>query len=187
MKKSLIAAGAASVALAAMPVVGVFAVDPTDSITDTITVSIETSCTFKSGKPGATYAFTGTNGAAATTAGSNQHAFTAFCNNNSGYTVSATATALNQNPTIDANFAYKGGDNPTLSGDNGLWHAQFASSDVTVAQIADGETSVDIYNKPAASASAGESFTATYSVYVGGMTPSGTYQGTIAYTLTPGA
>ena len=46
MKKSIIAAGAASVALAAMPIVGVFADLPTGPYTDTLNVSIDTTCSF---------------------------------------------------------------------------------------------------------------------------------------------
>ena len=43
MKKTLIA-GAASVALAAMPVLGVFAADTLTPITDTVTVTIDSAC-----------------------------------------------------------------------------------------------------------------------------------------------
>ncbi len=48
MKKSIIATGAASLALAAMPVVGVFAADPgSASVEDHITVTIAKACTFQ--------------------------------------------------------------------------------------------------------------------------------------------
>ena len=48
MKKSIIATGAASLALAAMPVVGVFAADPaTSSITDEIEITIAKECAIK--------------------------------------------------------------------------------------------------------------------------------------------
>ncbi len=53
MKKSLIAASAASVALAAMPVVGVFAAKtPAGSVTDTLTVNIPASCTIRNANSG---------------------------------------------------------------------------------------------------------------------------------------
>ena len=48
MKKSIIAAGASAVALAAMPMVGVFAYDPANTsgtLTDTLTVNIPAACT----------------------------------------------------------------------------------------------------------------------------------------------
>ena len=44
MKKSIIAAGAASVALAAMPMVGVFAAQGDGNLQDTIKVNISESC-----------------------------------------------------------------------------------------------------------------------------------------------
>lgn len=48
MKKSIIATGAASLALAAMPVVGVFAADAgSASVVDNVTVVINESCTFQ--------------------------------------------------------------------------------------------------------------------------------------------
>jgi hypothetical protein len=45
MKKSLIAASVASLAVAAMPVVGVFAATPAGTVTDTLNVTIPPSCT----------------------------------------------------------------------------------------------------------------------------------------------
>ncbi|MBQ6414247.1 hypothetical protein IJI28_01300 [Candidatus Saccharibacteria bacterium] len=49
MKKSIIATGAASLALAAMPVVGVFAVDTsTSTVTDEIVVTVPSSCAITS-------------------------------------------------------------------------------------------------------------------------------------------
>jgi hypothetical protein len=73
MKKKLIAAGAASLAVAAMPVVGVFAAGPQDSAvlshTDTINLSIQPVCTLgtvSAGQPGANDATTHTNGTGGT-------------------------------------------------------------------------------------------------------------------------
>ena len=60
MKKSLIATGAASLALAAMPVVGVFAATPAQ-VQDTVKVIIDPSCTFEATKNGQTVAPEGTN------------------------------------------------------------------------------------------------------------------------------
>ena len=184
MKKVLIA-GAASVALAAMPVLGVFAVDDQD-VTDTIQVTVSPSCTFSQGGGDATYSVTGTNASGAVNPvnnSSNVHTFTVFCNNNAGYKVSATATALNQTPSISANFAYVA----TLpsSGTTGAWHATIASeaTGVTAAQLPAGGAATDIITKATASGANGEEFTATYTAYIGTETPSGTYSGTIAYTL----
>lgn len=56
MKKSLIATGAASLAIAAMPVVGVFAADGPVQLVDTVRVTIDESCTFEATKNGQTMA-----------------------------------------------------------------------------------------------------------------------------------
>ncbi len=185
MKKSIIAAGAASIALAAMPIMGVFAEDDTSS-TDTIQVTVSPSCTFSQGGGDATYSATGTNASGVVNPAnnsSNVHTFTVFCNNNTGYKVSATATALNTNPAISANFAYAA----TLpsSGTTGAWHATVATEDtgLTAAQLTAGDTATDIITKAGASDADGEDFTVTYSAYIGTATPAGTYSGTIAYTL----
>ena len=54
MKKSLIATGAASLALAAMPVVGVFATQDPAQVVDTVRVIIDESCTFEATQNGQT-------------------------------------------------------------------------------------------------------------------------------------
>lgn len=54
MKKSLIATGAASLALAAMPVVGVFATTP--QVVDTVQVTIDKACTFQATQNNQPYA-----------------------------------------------------------------------------------------------------------------------------------
>ena len=190
MKKSIIAAGAASVALAAMPIVGVFAVDD-QSATDTINVTVEASCTFSAGGDNVAYSATGTNASGVVNPvnnSSNVHSFTVFCNQNSGYTVSAEATALSASGITDV-FAYAA----TLpSSTDGAWHAQFAAdagntNTLTVTQLPAGGAETTIISSNQASAAAGETWTATYTAYIGTETPAGTYTGTIDYTLAPGA
>lgn len=183
MKKLAIVAS--SVALAAMPVLGVFADDDT-SVTDTIQVTVSPSCTFNQGGTDATYSATGTNASGVVqpkNSNTNVHTFTVFCNDNDGYKVSATATALNQTPAISANFAYAA----TLpsTGTTGAWHAEIATEDtsLTAAQITAAATATDIITKAGASDADGEDFTATYTAYIGTATPAGTYSGTIGYTL----
>lgn len=177
--KKVIIAGAASVALAAMPVLGVFA----EPVVDNLSVTVSPSCTFTDGGAGVSYTATGTNAAGQVDLennNSNEHSFTVFCNNNAGYKVSATATNLAQTG-VTANFAYAA----TLpdSGTTGAWNATFASSDVTPVQIATVNTATDIITKGSASGADGETFTATYTAYIGTATPAGTYTGTISYTL----
>ena len=183
MKKLAIVAS--SVALAAMPVVGVFAADDT-GVTDTIQVTVSPSCTFSQGGDDATYSATGTNTSGVVQPKNNNtnvHTFTVFCNNNTGYKVSATATALNQSPAITANFAYAA----TLpsTGTTGAWHAEIATEDtgLTATQLPASGAATDIITKAGASDADGEDFTATYTAYIGTATPAGTYSGTIAYTL----
>ncbi len=191
MKKSLIAAGAASVALAAMPVLGVFADDPAPTpsadqvATDTIQVTVDASCTFTAGSGTATYSASGTNqsGQVAPSASSSAvHNFTVFCNNNSGYHVTAVATALSQSGVTD-DFDYVA----TLpsSGTDGAWHATIAGTGLKN-QLPDGGASTTIIERSEASDAGGESFTATYSAWIGTATPAGTYEGTIGYTLASG-
>ena len=189
MKKSIIAAGAASVALAAMPVLGVFAEDDR-AATDTINVTVSPSCTFKAGGDNVVYSATGTNASGTVNPvnnSSNEHEFTVFCNNNGGYNVTAVATALNQDPAITANFAYVNDTSTSFTGTSGAWNATMSSSDLTIAnQLPDGGTSTKIISHAGASGADGETFKATYTAYIGTATPAGTYTGTIAYTLAMG-
>ncbi len=203
MKKSIIAASAASIALAAMPVLGVFAEGdptPTDDVTDTITITITPSCTFTAGGDDDEYGYEGTNAGGSVNLNNddatptNIHTFTVFCNNNSGYKVSATASALNQTPSISDNFAYKATLPTSSSTDtakkDGAWNAtigQASGGSLSIDQLTDGGAATDIVTLNAASATGGETFTATYTAWIGTETPAGTYSGTIAYTLTPNA
>ncbi len=196
MKKSLIAgAGVAAFAMAAFPFAGVIATDANQQATDTIQVTVSPSCTFTAGSGTATYSATGTNGqdvnpsVTVEQTTSNQHSFTVFCNNNTGYKVSATAGALNRSTPTTDKFVYVGGDAPTLSGVNGQWHAQIAktTASLTVTQLASpttGEsTTADIITLGEASVTGGETFTATYTAHIGSETPAGLYSGEISYTL----
>ena len=181
MKKSLIAgAGVAALAMAAVPFAGVFA-DP--AATDTINITVNPSCSFTTGSGAATYAATGADGASVSpsNAGSNVHTFTVFCNDNDGYTVSATAGALTQSGVND-NFAYA---NSLPSGATGAWNAAIAKTteSLSIEQLPSGGAATDIVTLGEASVTGGETFTATYTAYIGTATPAGLYTGTIGYTL----
>ena len=180
MKKSLIAgAGVAALAMAAVPMVA-FA-DP--QATDTIEVTVNSACSFTAGAGTATYSASGDNSATVnpSSAGSNVHSFTVFCNDNDGYKVNATATALTQTG-VTANFTYA---NSLPSGTAGAWNALIGQtgSALTIEQLPSGGAATDIVTKGTASATGGETFTATYTAYIGSETPTGTYTGNIAYTL----
>ena len=187
MKKSIIA-GASVMALAGavMPMAGVFAAEPADNqkATDTIKVTVDASCTFTAGDADVEYTANGTNGQNVNPANNskNEHEFTVFCNNNKGYKVSATASALTQSGVTD-NFAYAA----TLpSGTAGAWNAAFSQAtggSLTIEQLPSSGAATDIVSLGEASAAGGETFKATYTAYIGTETPAGTYSGTIAYTL----
>lgn len=179
MKKLAIAAS--SVALAAMPVLGVFAAANQEA-TDTIQVTVDASCTFTAGSGTATYTASGTNQSGQVSpslSSSNVHNFTVFCNDKDGYKVTAVATALTQDGVTD-NFAYVA----TLpsSGADGAWHAQIAGTGLKN-QLPDDGASTTIIERTEASGASGESFTSTYTAWIGTETPAGTYEGTIGYTL----
>lgn len=179
MKKLAIAAS--SVALAAMPALGVFAAADQEA-TDTIQVTVDASCTFTAGSGTATYTASGTNKSGQvlpSLSGSNVHNFTVFCNNNAGYAVTAEATALKQGALTDE-FGYVA-TLPT-SGADGAWHAQIAGTGLKN-QLPDGGASTTIIERGEASGVSGESFTSTYTAWIGTETPAGTYEGTIGYTL----
>lgn len=187
MKKKLIAAGAASLAVAAMPVLGVFA-DDVKNIQDTITVTVEPTCSFDTNSGAASasdesYSATVLNGAEAAFTAGGVHNFFVKCNDTEGYTVSATPTALTGllPATGDKNsIPYTTTYN--ASGKAGMWTATVASSDAhnpTVSTpvpqaggviITDGKTD-------------GTAFAVTYKAFVGTETPADTYTGHMTYVL----
>lgn len=225
MKKSLIAASAASLTVAAMPVVGVFALDPVNPVKDTIQVTVNATCTFKnelnvtpaevSGEAGTTsdgttdtagntYSASGTIGEIVSPqySSSDTHSFTTFCNDNEGYTVSATATALSwvsgdsgstdSGDTFDYTNATLDNSSTGATGVSGKWHATIATNDsaasgqnpvMTIAQVAEGGGATDVVRMEDASDTDGETWSAQYKAYIGTETATGTYQGTITYTL----
>ena len=196
MKKLAIVAS--SVALAAMPVVGVFAADDLD-VVDTIKVTVQPSCTFRASGTGTldgTYTASGANGATVNPStsgesGTNVHTFNVFCNNNKGYTVTATAQDLanidNASPAIEDVFAYKA-DLSGLTTTSG-WHATIAAttSGLTAGQLPDSNqgtaTGTVITRSNSTTATAGDAWTATYTAKIGSETKAGNYQGTITYNL----
>lgn len=141
MKKSLIAAGAASVALAAMPVLGTFA-----DVIDTVQITISSSCGVNSdteSTPGTGQTFT------ATMTNSDTHEWAAdgaggelyvTCNDASGWNVTAqgyssnTASTTTMVPTASGTAIPTG---TTLDGNVSAWAFKVADSD-TGATIVDG-------------------------------------------------
>ena len=194
MKKLL--AGAGAVALAALPVAGVFAADT--SVTDTIQITVNSACTITEGSTtdgldnkDTTYADTVANGAETTFSGTHtgNHVFHVSCNapggwsfsanpsNLAGYTDSGKGTSNNDSINFVASGSY------VSTGAAGDWTATItAPAGITVTQPATAGSANTIISETNAQASNVE-ITAAYKAYVGTETSAGFYEGTIAYTL----
>lgn len=177
----VVAAGLGMAGMMGLVSDGIVAAD-TASVTDTINVTVQPSCTFTN-VSNETYAGSATNGAEVNNFNDNgQHVFNIFCNDHNGFEVSATAYDLKATGVEDV-IAYT--DNYTHTGVNSMWTAGITSSStgVTVVPVVPigGGT---IFSSDTNTSTAGVSFTATYSAYVGTATPAGTYTGVIEYTLT---
>lgn len=198
MKKLL--AGAGAVALAALPVAGVFATDT--EVTDTIQITVNSACTIDEtttttdglDTKDTTYAATVANGAETTfsTTHSGNHAFHVNCNAATGWSFSATPTNLagytasNKSASNNDSINFVASGSYAASGTDGVWTATIASNDlpsgVTITQpstAGSSNTIISAANKQAANVE----ITATYKAYVGTETSAGFYDGTIAYTL----
>lgn len=207
MKKMLIATGVASLAVAAMPVVGVFAADITE-VVDTLNITISPTCSFDGETPNAdttdkdydaanTYSATALNGAKADfngdTAGGDTvvHNFSVTCNDNDGWKVTASAVPdLAGTGTNNHKFTYVSTTLPT-EGTEGSWTAvvggDFSStSDETITGIANATNAIlktgGVIAAEHVSAKT-SAFTVTYSAYAGTETAADTYTGSVTYTL----
>ncbi|MBQ3348232.1 hypothetical protein IJJ36_01565 [Candidatus Saccharibacteria bacterium] len=185
MKKALIA-GAASVALAAMPVVGVFAADPVE-IVDHITLNVNESCTFSTG--GASVDPTATiDAGTATTFSDASHAFVVKCNSKA-YTVTAVATDLTNasataHGTISyvANGAYTTAASATPIADDGVWTAVLTGGDADATIKKLDTTNGNVIKS--GNATTTDNFSVSYKALAGAAQNQGQYSGTVTYTLT---
>ena len=189
MKKALIA-GAASVALAAMPVLGAFA---DADLTDTLSIEVQDNCalTYKS-----TAHTNGTNASwssntlsAELAAGTADEAlgsssFNVICNNQAGWHVTADATSLSA--TVDSNNrAIPNGSTPNTDGS--VYHftpAKANNTDTTF--IAGGVDAGNVVTMDAATNTTGKDFNISYTITIGATQAADTYEGTIGYTLVKG-
>ena len=193
MKK--IAIAGASVALAAMPIVGVFAVDG-DSltpITDTVTVTVANSCTFARRAGGGTYdAGTIANGSASSDITGS--VFNIKCNDTGGWYLTAagdsdatTKSSMDSSTSKDTDDIVTG---TTFSGDTSAWAFRLDGtgviSDYSAAAYANvpaaGGATVATSNTAAGNGT-GIDITAHYKVYIGNNQAAGTYTGKVTYTL----
>ena len=221
MKKSIIATSAASLALAAMPVVGVFAEGPdagSPSIVDNVTVVIAESCTFQAKANGSAVTPSGTAPGSVTrnfrkdatlgatvelggdptqsTSGSqdaNPITIEGVCN--SGETGSAkqgtwTISALGANSAkmVKTGSGVDDEDNiltgTATSGTDSAW-AMKINQNGTGGYASYKEVPATTATPVATGQANGESFTfqPQYRVYVGTEQASGTYTGTVTYTI----
>ena len=187
MKKSIIAAGAASVALAAMPIMGVFAVGNGGTITDRINASVTTSCSFaRQATPhGNVGTWTTTdephslNATALTlgeqnTLGSSK--FTITCNDDDGYQVTIAADNL----AIDGgngSMTYSKTTTPG-SGTAGTW---YLSSNHT-GLVTDHNVEADTVAYSTGQANA-DNFEVTYYAYPTSTQAGGAYTADVVYTF----
>lgn len=154
-----------------------------DTVTDTINVTVQPSCTFNSVED-KTYIGSAANGTEVDNFNdSGIHEFNLFCNDNNGYIVTATPYDLEADGIEDV-IAYT--DDYTHTGVNSMWTAEIASetTGVTVVNPVVPVGGGTIISSDSSTTATGADFTATYSAYVGTATPAGTYTGTIIYTLT---
>ncbi|MBR3323915.1 hypothetical protein IKG24_00020 [Candidatus Saccharibacteria bacterium] len=186
MKKSLIAAGAASVALAAMPIVGAFAAD-FGSVSDTVNVTISDGCTVTNSTTNRTVSVPSmTAGSAAQTA--DGAAISIVCNA-TGWTVSAAGATEGTNKNSLYSGTYEIPTGNTFSGSNSAWGLKVTASGATVATGYN-----DYTNVPGAagatvatgSATSG-SVTPSYKVFAAANQEAGAYSGKVVYTISLGA
>ena len=196
MKKSIIAAGASAVALAAMPVVGVFAASTGGPFTDTIDVTIDNACTFSRG---ATAHVDGDGTPANGTWGTDSTAdklsgnlaaggidsnfgssnFNVVCNNHGGWKVTAAATALTGLTTTSENIPLG-----TPGADTAAWNYTSSSSDENITGTGTFSTASQIVAQSAVTTpTAGRNFSVSYAVSVDHVLSAQTYEGTITYTF----
>ena len=195
MKKLAIAG--ASVALAAMPVMGVFAAagDVTTS-TDTLEIKVEPTCSFTTGNQGETQAsqtFTDTvlNGkkAAFKVSGNAKtaHKFNVVCNDNDGWKVTAAGQDLSGTGTNAHKISMVAAAVPAA--DSGATEGQWSGAVSGAGAISGGfiplpteQTANPVIATESASTDS-STFTVTYDAYVGTETAADTYTGTVSYSL----
>lgn len=200
MKKSIIAAGAASIALAAMPVVSTFAATDPVSVTDNLSVKINNTCSVsRTAAVGGTgdNAGTWTEGtqlystemAAGETAILGTSTIRVVCNDTTnGFYLTAGATGLTG---TGGTIAYSGAEVSTAAN---TWNIAVSEQtgisleSVTGGYITMTEGAANIYGSSSAkkTTAVDGTFKATYNVGTMSTLPAGTYTGAATYTLTYG-
>ena len=190
MKKSLIATGAAAVALAAMPAFGAFA-----DVTDTVTITINGSCsvggTTATTGAGVSLSETMTNGSTKTwdadgTAGGK---LVVSCNDSSGWNIKAVgaSTGGTNNVMVPTGSGTPIATGPATSGDTSNWAFKVAGTGAVAtytsfAAVPSTATKVATSSDPASAVQ----INTGYQVYVSATQQADTYTGKVTYTVATG-
>ena len=181
MKKLAIAG--ASVALAAMPVVGVFAATGT-TVTDTVQVTIDSACTITSTQAANTYSDTMTNGQLKSDFGSTE--MTINCNDPAGWHITAVGSGADATDKTAMNATGSGTDIATgtatsgaasnwamkVTGTGATGFTTFAAVPSSATNVATGSGSVS-----------GAVLNTYYQVFISATQQADTYTGQVTYTL----
>ena len=190
MKKSLIATGAAAVALAAMPVLGAFA-----DVTDTVVVTINGSCsvggTTSTTGAGKDFTETMTNGSLkswdATAAAGGK--IVVSCNAANGWNVKAVGASTGSDNTVmvptSTGTAIATGT--ATSGDTSNWAFKVAGTNAVAAYTSYSAVPASATKVAGNSTSTSEETLYTgYQVWISAAQPAGTYTGKVTYTVSAG-
>lgn len=170
MKKTLIA-GAASLVLAAMPVVGAFAADPA-AVIDTLTVTVDEACTFDHNGTSGSYTKALEPGELDTAFATST--FKSMCNNGKGYVVNVVFTDL-AHLSNDGDPIEYSATTPTAG--SGTWTAQIQGGSNIAA------SGGVLMNTNTQDPAEGTVASVIYKVSLHDDQAQGTYRGTATYTL----
>ena len=172
MKKTLLL-GAASVAMAALPMAGIFA---DTEFTDNVSITVSASCSLSRSVGGGTYSATLAPNAANTNVGTST--LSAACNQPKGYKVTLTATALTNTTVTTYTIPYS---TTTPAAGTAAWTVTQGASSATT-NIASGGTVMS--TTAADTSSTATTQQVTYKASTSATQAQGTYSGTAKYTLT---
>lgn len=199
MKKAIIA-GAASAVLAAMPVMGAFAVSNGETITDTLNLSITNTCALTIADSGRTADQTKIANGAWAAADSNGNAtfsgtvvagqsyesfattnFKVVCNDNDGYKVTVATTGFTAEGVTSATYPWAYAAGGLTTGNVSSWTIASTGNGQTL-NADNGDKNI-VATRTNALSTAGETFAVTYSAKTADNQPAGAYQATAAYTF----
>ena len=186
MNKKILGASAAATVLAAMPLLGVFAADST-TVTDTVSVNIDATCTLGVASTGASPSEPIVNG------GNNQDMkgseFSVTCNASNGWHITAKGAGEEGHETdlITSDKAHTIETGTTLDGSVSNW--AFKATGTGVETTYQDFAAVPSEAKTIAKGSApvsGNKISITYGAGVSATQDAGTYTGKVTYTLAQG-